>query len=306
MSIVNSPAAREVAILISISIGVALGGCVRPRASQVAASGFPVSSAGLGVAPSHFTEDQLAVAAASMRADKIRMDVCITNCANMQTPGFKARKPLCESWGWHEQSPDCTIMLDIEQGAVISSSSPLDLAIMGEGWFQVLTRDGTLGYTRDGRFTRNADHEVITLAGGYRLLPTVTIPPELGRVQVQPDGLILAFSDAFSESTVLGRIQLATFAAAEFLRPVDGSLYAETARSGPAKIGLPGEAHRGELLSRFYENSNVDPFAQRMQMEHIRTAQSIWYGMPIADSVWVPTGSDFSAARADIAPAETR
>lgn len=301
MSITTPLAARGV-FLVLASIAALLPACSR----QNSAAAFSQTACCPCAVLPQFTETQLDTAASALRAAQIRMDLCIANCANVQTPGFKARKPLFEATHEPGETPSCTVMLNVQQGSPISTQSALDVAIIGEGWFQIRTPDASVAYTRDGRLTRNADGELVTLIGGHQLLPPIVIPPDANQVQIQPDGVVLASFGDPSDIQTLGQIELATFRAPEFLRPLDTFMCMETERSGPAATGLPAEANRGQLLAGSYESSNVDPFIQRMEMDHIRVVQSMWSGMPVPPSPWLPPSDELRTSQAARTQAETR
>lgn len=298
----TTPVSARASALMLLSLTTVLGACAR-QDSAAASAHTPICPC---AARPQFTETQLTAAASALRAAQIRMDLCVDNCVNVQTPGFKARRPLFDTTHTPGEAPSCTVMLNVQQGAAICTQSPLDVAIIGEGWFQILTRDASVAYTRDGRLTLNADGEVVTLIGGHQLLPPIVVPADANQVQIEPDGVVVASFGDPSDIQILGRIEVATFRAPAFLRPLDGFMCVPTERSGAAATGVPNEANRGQLLAGSYESSNVDPFIQRLEMDHIRVVQSMWSGLPMVPAPWLPPADELRTSQAARTQSETR
>ena len=143
------------------------------------------------------------------------------------------------------------------QGSFQTTDNQLDMAISGDGFFQVLLPDGTTGYTRAGNFTRDENGQVVTQGSGYVLQPAITIPPTAISLDVAVDGTVSVQEAGQTGSTVLGNIQLANFVNPGGLQPLGENLFAETGSSGAAVIGTPGLDGLGSVRGGQLETSNV-------------------------------------------------
>jgi flagellar basal-body rod protein FlgG len=151
------------------------------------------------------------------------------------------------------------------QGALEETGHASHMAIAGDGFFQVSLPDGTLAYTRAGDFRRDAAGEWVT-ASGARLAPPVVIPEDVIDVYVDPRGQILGRAAGEDELAPIGQVEIATFPNADGLARIGDTLFAATPASGPADLGLPGEAGRGTLFSGYVEGSNVDLGSQMVDL----------------------------------------
>jgi flagellar basal-body rod protein FlgG len=210
----------------------------------------------------------LHTAATGMRAQQSSMDVVANNLANATTTGFKRDRldlvdldyrPLLLAEGGVAQvglgSAPGSIAKEHEQGALQQTGGPLDVAIEGEGFLQVVRSDGTLAYTRAGNLQVDALGRM-GLRGGELLQPRITVPPGAGEVTIAPDGQVSASVNGNVRN--LGRIQTASFANPGGLAAVGDSLFAATANSGAAALGAPGAGGRGALTQGALEASNVN------------------------------------------------
>ena len=143
------------------------------------------------------------------------------------------------------------------QGSLQETDNPLDIAIQGDGFFQVTLPDGTTSYTRDGSFKRDANGSMVT-SDGYFVQPQITIPQNATSVQVGPDGTVTAVIPGTAQPQQLGQIQLARFVNPAGLSPIGGqNLYTATAASGAPIVSQPGLNGAGSLQGGYLENSNV-------------------------------------------------
>jgi flagellar basal-body rod protein FlgG len=154
---------------------------------------------------------------------------------------------------------------NFSQGTLQQSGNPLDIAINGQGFFQVTLPDGSTGYTRDGSFQKDANGQIVT-SSGYVLQPGITVPKEATSVDIASDGTVSVSIVNQVAPQKLGQIQLASFINPSGLDPRGGNMYSETAASGPAQAGAPNTAGHGGLLQSFTEGSNVNVVQELVSM----------------------------------------
>jgi flagellar basal-body rod protein FlgG len=155
------------------------------------------------------------------------------------------------------------------QGVLQQTSNPLDLAIEGEGFFQVTLPDGTNAYTRDGSFKRDANGSIVTADGNF-LSPQITVPQNATQVQVGQDGIVTALIPGQQQPQQLGQIQLVRFTNAAGLAPQGRNLFVQTGASGAPTLSQPGLNGTGTLQGGYLEQSNV---AVVEEMVNLITAQ---------------------------------
>lgn len=151
------------------------------------------------------------------------------------------------------------------QGSLTNTNNSLDVAIQGNGFFQVLMPDGTLAYTRDGTFQMNSQGQVVTSAG-YQLQPPITIPQNAISVTIGTDGTVSTLVPGSTAPTTVGQIQLVGFANNAGLEPRGQNLLAESAASGTPQVGTPGLNGLGTLLQGNLEGSNVNVVQELVSM----------------------------------------
>jgi flagellar basal-body rod protein FlgG len=221
----------------------------------------------------------LAIAATGMAAQQMNLDVIANNLANINTTAFKrARAEFTDllyqaerlqgvpNRGGENPIPEgAQLGLGVRtaairnvhmQGAMNQTGNRLDLALNGRGWFQVTGPGGETLYTRAGAFNTSAVGELVTL-DGYLIEPPIVIPTETIEVLVNESGQVFARLD--DETLELGQLTLANFVNDAGLEPMGGNLYRETAASGGATIGVPGDPGFGKIHQGYLEDSNVDP-----------------------------------------------
>ena len=157
------------------------------------------------------------------------------------------------------------------QGTLNTTSNPLDMALDGDGFFQVQLPGGRLGYTRAGNFSRSAEGQLVT-AQGYAVQPAITVPEGATAVTVANDGTVSAQSAGSTEATELGQITIASFANSAGLQALGDNFLAETAASGAAQIGAAGQGGRGNIRQGMLESSNVNPIVQITRMIEVNRA----------------------------------
>jgi flagellar basal-body rod protein FlgG len=149
------------------------------------------------------------------------------------------------------------------QGSLRQTQNPFDLAIQGNGFFQVQLPDGTLAYSRAGNFTANEAGTLVT-PDGYPLQPQVAIPNDASQVTIESDGTISVVQAG--QVNTLGQIQVASFINPAGLSARGSNLFVETVASGAAQLGTPGENQYGSILQGFQESSNVNLVEEMVDM----------------------------------------
>jgi flagellar basal-body rod protein FlgG len=183
-----------------------------------------------------------------------RLQNSANNVANVNTPGFKksdVNSVDLQSGGSRVSS----VSKSNTQGALIPTNNPLDLAISGNGFFQVTNPNGGTSFTRSGSFKVGSDGNIVD-ASGNALTPAINVPGNNTGLSVDSSGQVSA--QVGGQPEVAGQIQLANFQNPSGLQAAGGNLLNESAASGAPAVGAPGEGGRGTVLSGFLEGSNVD------------------------------------------------
>ena len=233
----------------------------------------------------------LRTAALGMSAQQSGVDNTANNLANANTTGYKrsnvvfqdllyqnvrtgglgeaagAARPAALQMG-HGAAAVATVR-NFMQGGFVETSGALDLAVSGDGFFQVQRPDGTVAYTRDGTFTLSPEGNVIT-QGGLPLEPDLNIPPDAVEIHVSQDGLLSVRMQGEPDMVDLGQIELSRFPNPAGLSAIGDNLYEQTEGSGEPLIGMPGEDGLGVIRQGYLESSNVDVV---QEMVNLITAQ---------------------------------
>jgi flagellar basal-body rod protein FlgG len=226
-------------------------------------------------------------AASGMEAQQYQMDTISNNLANVNTTGFRRNEARFQDLVYQEmRAPGSPVGASVvpvgqdvglgvkvgssekifTQGNLIQTDNPLDIAVEGDGFFQVTLPDGTQAYTRDGSFKRDANGAIVT-ADGYFLNPQITIPQNAQQLQIGQDGTVSATVPGSNLPQQLGQIQLARFVNPAGLSPVGGhNLYTQTAASGAPIVSQPGLNGTGTLQGGYLENSNVQVVQEIVNM----------------------------------------
>ena len=223
-------------------------------------------------------------AVTGMRAQEMSLDVVANNLANVNTTGFKNSRIRFQDMLYATMVMPGASGADGEvggiqvghgtrvsgasrsftQGALIESGNPLDLAIEGDGFFEIILPDGRSAYTRDGGFSLNGAGEVIT-SDGYRVAGFDPVDRGTTDITITRDGSVSAIVDG--EQVIKGRVTLSRFLNPEGLHSMGRNLYLETEASGAAERGLvPGENGVGGLAQRYLERSNVNTATELVNM----------------------------------------
>jgi flagellar basal-body rod protein FlgG len=145
---------------------------------------------------------------------------------------------------------------DFKQGGEESTGMDLDLFISGNGFFAVQQADGTMKYTRDGNFQRDAMGHLVTATGNL-VQPPITFPPDTVSTSISSDGIVSVVTGSGQVKT-LGQIQLTSFPNPAGLSQEGGNLFIETPASGTPTVAVPGTNGVGAIKQRSLEGSNVD------------------------------------------------
>ena len=157
------------------------------------------------------------------------------------------------------------------EGNVETTDNSLDVAIMGQGFFQVQKANGDIAYTRDGNFQVNADG-VLTNAQGLPLQPEIDIPSGATSITIGTDGTVTAILPGDTDASELGQLTLVNFANPAGLSAEGDNLYLETSASGQPTEGIPGEDGLGTLQAGALEGSNVDIVNEMVAMITVQRA----------------------------------
>jgi flagellar basal-body rod protein FlgG len=160
------------------------------------------------------------------------------------------------------------------QGSLIQTKNALDLAIQGEGMFQVLQPDGTFAYTRDGSFKLSVDRELVT-SNGMQLQPVITIPQNAESISIGEDGTVSIQPYGNAEEQVIGQMLLTRFVNYAGLEPMGKNLYRETSASGAPVTGAPDTDGAGRLAQGALEAANVNVVEEMVNMIETQRAYEI-------------------------------
>ena len=219
------------------------------------------------------------IAKTGLDAQQTNLDVISNNLANVSTNGFKRARAVFEDLLYQNlrqpgaQSSQQTqipsgLMLGtgvrpisteriFTQGSLQNTGNPLDIAINGNGFFQIQMPDGTLAYTRDGSFQLDSTGQVVT-SSGYPISPVITIPSTAISVTISRDGIVSYTAAGTATPTQAGNIQLAQFINNGGLQSMGENLFVETASSGTPTPNTPGGNGTGLLNQGYVETSNVN------------------------------------------------
>jgi len=226
----------------------------------------------------------LRTAASGMSAQQLNVEVISNNIANMNTVGYKRQRAEfqdllyqnIERMGAQSSSQGTVVPTGIqigagvkagavyrvtEQGSPTATGGLYDIAVQGRGYFQILLPSGETAYTRAGNFALNGEGQLVT-DDGYAVQPNISIPQDAVDVSISKTGQVQVITAGQTEPQIVGQLELATFFNEAGLEAVGDNLLLETAASGAANVGTPGEVGFGQLLHKFTEASNVDAVSE--------------------------------------------
>ncbi|BBA71451.1 flagellar basal-body rod protein FlgG [Geobacter sulfurreducens] len=226
-------------------------------------------------------------AASGMQAQQTNIDVVANNLANVNTAGFKKSRAdfqdlmyqnLKTSGAPSTSSTQVPSGIQIGLGAKLAAvtklfsegninqtGNELDIAIEGDGFFQVQMPDGTTTYSRAGSFKRDNQGRVVT-SDGYPMLPELVVPSNATSISVGNDGTVSVTQAGQTSPTNIGNIQLATFSNPSGLTALGRNLFQESDSSGTPTTGTPGQNGIGTLAQGFLEMSNVSVMEEMVNM----------------------------------------
>ncbi|QKZ07324.1 MULTISPECIES: flagellar basal-body rod protein FlgG [Pseudomonas] len=231
-----------------------------------------------------------------LEAQQAQMDVIANNLANVSTNGFKKsravfedllyqnmRQPGAQSTSQTKLPSGLQVGTGVRQvaterlhtqGNLTETDNSKDLAINGNGFFEVDMPDGTTAYTRDGSFQLDANGQMVT-SNGYTLTGGITIPSTATSVSVSTDGIVSVVNSGSSTSTQVGQLNVALFINPAGLESIGQNLYLETDASGAPTESTPGLNGAGTLSEGYVETSNVNVVEEMVSMIQVQRAYEI-------------------------------
>jgi flagellar basal-body rod protein FlgG len=236
------------------------------------------------------------VAKTGLDAQQTRMNVISNNLANVNTTGFKRDRAVFEDLLYQnirqaggQTGADTQAATGFQlgtgvrvlatekivaQGNMQTTENSLDIAIAGDGYFQVAQPDGTIAYTRDGNFNLDNAGQIVT-GSGQLLQPAITVPANASSVTIGQDGTVSVELQAGGGAQVLGQLQLARFINSAGLQAMGQNLLKETPASGAPQVGNPGADGMGILMQGALEASNVNVVEEMVSMIETQRAYEI-------------------------------
>ncbi len=226
-------------------------------------------------------------AATGMEAQQINIDAIANNLANVNTSGFKKSRVDFQDLLYQTIKPagvattsstvqpagiqvglgvkPAGIVKNFAQGNFKETGNPLDIAIAGDGFFQVSMPDGTTAYTRSGAFKVDNNGRLVT-SDGYTMSPEITIPSDTLSISIGNDGTVSVLEQGQDTPTQIGQIQIAHFINPAGLSAIGHNLFKVTDASGSANTGNPGNDGLGTLEQGVLEMSNVSVVQEMVEM----------------------------------------
>jgi flagellar basal-body rod protein FlgG len=235
-------------------------------------------------------------AATGMEAQQLYMDVISNNLANVNTNGYKRQKMEFQDLMYQTLRepgirnvegtmapsgievglgvrPSATQRI-FQQGSLNQTGNSLDMAIQGEGFFQISLPDGGTAYTCDGQFKLASDGTIVT-ANGLPLYPEIVLPEGAQEFTVAADGMVSARLPGDETSTEIGQLELVRFINPAGLKAIGQNLFAYTEASGEPIISMPGEEGTGIIMQGYVETSNVQIVDEMVNMISAQRAYEI-------------------------------
>ncbi|MBX9812853.1 MAG: flagellar basal-body rod protein FlgG [Burkholderiales bacterium] len=231
-----------------------------------------------------------------LEAQQLQMDVIANNLANVSTNGFKRSRAVFEDLLYQtlrqpgaQSSQQTQLPSGLQigtgvrpvaterlftQGNLQQTGNSRDVAIQGNGFFQVLLPDGTTAYTRDGSFHSDSQGQLVT-SSGFPVQPTITIPANALSVTIAKDGTVSVLVPGNATPVQVGNLQLASFVNPAGLQSFGENLYLQTAASGTPVLNTPGTNGLGLLNQGYVETSNVNVVEELVSMIQTQRAYEI-------------------------------
>jgi len=221
----------------------------------------------------------LYTAATGMIAQQTQIDTTSNNISNVNTIGYKKQRAefadlMYQTMTYAGTATSGTsisptgievglgvrptaIAKQFTQGNFKETGNSLDMAITGNGFFQIQLPDGTTGYTRNGSFKLDADGNVVN-SDGYQMIPNIVIPADATQINVSVDGIVSVLQSGQTATTEIGQIELANFINPAGLHSLGDNNFINTSASGDPVLSNPGLNGIGQVRQQFVEMSNVE------------------------------------------------
>lgn len=238
----------------------------------------------------------LSIAATGMQAQALNIDVIANNLANVNTSGFKKSRADFQDLLYQTLRPagsqssegtqvptgiqlgqgtrPAAVQKIFVQGEYQFTQNELDLAIEGDGFFQVLQPNGETGYSRGGSFKLDGEGRIVT-SDGFLMEPEIAIPADSTTLSVGMDGTVSVMQAGQTDSTVLGNINIVRFSNPAGLNSIGRNLYLPTSASGTPTEGTPGQDGLGTISQGYLEMSNVSVVDEMVNMITAQRAYEI-------------------------------
>ena len=236
------------------------------------------------------------IAKTGLDAQQTNMDVIANNLANVSTNGFKRQRAVFEDLMYQtirqpgaQSSEQTTLPSGLQigtgvrpvaterlhsQGNLSQTNNSKDVAIKGQGFFEVLLPDGTSAYTRDGSFQVDQNGQLVT-AGGFQVQPAITIPQDAQSLTIGNDGTVSVTVPGQTAPQQVGQLTLSSFINDSGLESIGENLYRETQSSGAPNESTPGLNGAGTLKQGYVETSNVNVAEELVNMIQTQRAYEI-------------------------------
>ncbi len=236
------------------------------------------------------------IARTGLDAQQTQLDVISNNLANVSTNGFKRARAVFEDLLYQtmrqpgaQSSQQNQVPVGLQlgagarpvstariftQGNLQKTDNALDVAINGNGFFQIQLPDGSTAYTRDGSFHKDNQGQIVT-SDGYFLQPNIVIPADALEISIGQDGTVTVTQPGNAEPTEIGAIQLATFINPAGLSSIGQNLFLETAASGAPTPNQPGTNGAGIVTHQYVETSNVNVAEELVTMIQTQRAYEL-------------------------------
>ncbi|WP_148253887.1 flagellar basal-body rod protein FlgG [Aidingimonas lacisalsi] len=231
-----------------------------------------------------------------LESQQVQMDVTSNNLANVSTNGFKSSRAVFEDLLYQnirqpgaQSSAQDTLPSGMQvgtgvrpvaterlhtQGNLENTGNSRDMAVEGDGFFQVMMPDGTTAFTRDGSFQLDQNGQLVT-ANGYPVEPAITVPENALSINVSEDGIVSVTEPGTAQENEIGQLTLSTFVNPTGLESIGGNLYRETEASGPRNDNIPGMNGAGTIQQGYVETSNVNVVEEMVSMIQNQRAYEI-------------------------------
>lgn len=231
--------------------------------------------------------NSLWIAKTGMSAQQTKMDVVSHNLSNVSTTGYKRQNAVFEDLIYQNlrqvgsQADEQNVLptgmhlglgvrtvattRNFQQGTPMESGKDMDVAINGDGFFQIQMPDGTTAYTRDGTFSKDANGQLVT-SGGYPLLDGITVPADATKLSISKTGAVSVTVAGNPAPQQIGQLNTASFINSAGLEPIGENLFRESGASGAPQTGTPGTNNLGTVMQGFLEGSNVNVVEELVNM----------------------------------------